>query len=150
AGRARLLDDRPVTAAARARLREGEEALALGDDAAAAALRADLRRGPRLRARAAARVAGDLERDRDLRLDALERVLEREVDLHLDVVPALGTRLRLPAGAEPAAAEHPAEQVAEVAEVEALGRRPREPAAPRTAPVRRPEAVVLLPLLRVG
>ena len=60
----------------------------------------------------------------------VQRVLEREVDLHLDVGAALraaraGRRRRS------AAAEDPAEEVAEVAEVDALGRRPVEPAAAR-------------------
>ena len=43
AGRARVLDDRPGAAAARARLGDREQALALGLDAAALAARADLR-----------------------------------------------------------------------------------------------------------
>src|SRR5205085_8457913 len=119
AGRARILDHRAVSAAARAGLREREKALALGDHAAAAALRADLRRRPGLCARPVARVACELERDRNLHLGAVQRVLEREVDLHLDVVAALRGR-RSGAAAEAAAAEHPAEQVAEV-EVDALG-----------------------------
>src|SRR5438552_3517191 len=41
--RARVLDDRPVAAAARARLREREQPLRPGDDAASGALRADRR-----------------------------------------------------------------------------------------------------------
>src|SRR5581483_10820374 len=60
AGRARILDHGAVPPAPRAGLREREEALTLGDDAAAAALRADLRSGAGLRARAAARVTRDV------------------------------------------------------------------------------------------
>src|SRR5207302_10422325 len=60
-----ILDDRAVPAAARARLREREQALALGDHAAAAALGTHLRRGAALRSRAAALVTGRLERARN-------------------------------------------------------------------------------------
>src|SRR5262249_54254667 len=148
AGWARVLDDRPVPAAAGARLREREEALALGNDATAAADRADRGRGARLGARAAAGVARNLERDRDLRLHALQRVPEREVDLDLDVVPSL--RWRGPCAGH-TAAEEAAEQVAEVAEVDSLARRPPEATSGAgPAAVRRAEAVVRLPLLRVG
>src|SRR5205085_6455033 len=148
AARARILDHRPVAAAARARLREAEEALALDLHAAAVALRADRRRGAGLRARAAALAASSVDLDRDLGLDAAQRVLEREVDHRLEVGsahPALGARPR--AAAAPAAAEEPAEQVAEIADVE-VEARAAEPAGPRH-PIRA-EGVVLLPLLRVG
>src|SRR5206468_2490694 len=86
----------------------------------------------------------------DLRLHALQRVFERERDLHLDVVAAL-TALFGPAAAY-AAAEHPAEDVAQVAqipEVEPLGGVPREPAAGSRTSVGGAERVVLLPLLGV-
>src|SRR5207253_6622266 len=117
ADRARVLDDRPVSAAARARRRKREPPLRLGDDSAAAALRADGRRRPRLRAGAAADVAGALEAHGQRRLDALQRVLERERDLHLRVRAPLPARLLPPATAAAGpAAEQPAEQVAEVAE----------------------------------
>src|SRR4051812_37950112 len=143
--RARILDHRPVPAAARARLREREQALRLGLDAAALALGAERRRGPGLRAGAAALAARGLELDRDLRLDAVQRVLEREVDLDLEVAPALAALL-LPAAA--AAPEEPAEDVAEVAYVEALGGEVESPSRP-SAPVGGAEAVVLLALLLV-
>src|SRR5205823_1752564 len=80
--RARLLDHGAVAAAARARLGEREQALALGDHAAALALGAEARRRAGLRARAVALAAGGLELDRDRRLDPLQRVLEREPHLH--------------------------------------------------------------------
>src|SRR5207342_3462114 len=113
AARARLLDHGAAAVAARARVREAEEPLALGDHAAAATLRADDRRGARLRAGAAALAARRVELDRDLRLDALERVLEREGDARLDVGAAAGRLTR-------AAAEHvteASEQIGDVAEV---------------------------------
>src|SRR5262249_41170869 len=137
---------------ARARLGEREEALTLRDHPTAAADRADDRRRPRLGTGPVTGVTRNLEADRDLRLDALERVLEGEVHLHLDVGPTPAPGL----GAHPAraSAEHAAEQiaqVAEIAEVEALGRVPVEPAAGSTRPaVRRPERVVLLPLVGIG
>src|SRR4029077_5478189 len=59
--RARLLDHGAVPTAARARLREGEQALALRDHAAAVALGAEHRRRAGLRARAVALAAGGLE-----------------------------------------------------------------------------------------
>src|SRR5262249_61393935 len=55
--RARVLDDRPVSAAARARVRERKEALLLGHDSPAVALRADGRRRARLRPGSMADVA---------------------------------------------------------------------------------------------
>src|SRR5207249_627780 len=137
-----LLDHRAVAAAARARLREPEQALALDLHAAAVALRADDRRRPRLRARAAALAARRVDLDRDLRLDPLERVLEGQVDDRLDV----GAARRLPLGAgAAAAAEEPAEEVAQVADVEVEVRAAVEPR--RTV---RTEGVVLLALVRVG
>src|SRR2546426_7884850 len=118
AARARVLDHGAVAAAARTRLREPEQALALGDDPAAVALGADLRRRARLRPGAAALSAGELERDGDRRLHALERVLERKADLDLDVVAALRARLARPAcSAAEAAAEEIAEETGEIAEV---------------------------------
>src|SRR5207244_10304179 len=102
-------------------LREPEQPLALGDDAAAVTLRADLRRGAGLRARTAALAAGELERDRDRRLHTLERILEREPDLDLDAVAALSLRAAGRSARPAEAAEEIAEearQVAQVAEVE--------------------------------
>ena len=125
AGRARVLDHGAVAAAARARLREREEALALGDDAAAVALRADPRRRPGLGARAAAGVAGGLGLDRHADSRAVESVLEGEPHLDLEVGAALGHRPRVRAAAA-AAVEDPAEEVAEIAVevgLEAAGRR---------------------------
>ena len=70
-------------AAARARLREREQALRLGDDAAAVALRADDGSRSGLGAGASALRARDRQLDRNLRLGAAQRVLEREMDLRL-------------------------------------------------------------------
>jgi hypothetical protein len=92
-----------------------------------------------------------LQRDRDLRLDALERVLEGEIDLHLDVAAALGagsSRARPAAAA--AAAEDAAEEIAEVAEITDVEVAEVDVATlEAAAPVRRAEGVVLLALLRI-
>src|SRR4029077_17598979 len=61
---ARLLDHGAVPAAARARLRQSEQALRLGDHAASVALGADDGRRPRLRTCAAALRARDRQLDR--------------------------------------------------------------------------------------
>src|SRR5262249_52103686 len=114
--------------------------------AAAAALRADRRRRPGSRTRSVADVATRLEADGKRRLDALQRVLERERDLDLGVGTALSARL-LPRTAAHAAAEQAAEQVAEVAELERDALIAR---AVAHAPVRGAVVVVGLPLLRVG
>src|SRR5436190_1824387 len=115
--RARILDHGAVPAAARAGLGEGEQALALGDDAAAVTLGAQRRRGPGLRARAAAFAARGLELDRDLRLDPVQRVLEREPDLDLDVAAPLAALLLLRATPAAHVREEAAEDVAEIAQV---------------------------------
>ena len=143
---ARLLDDRPVAAAARARLREREEAVRVGRDPAPRADRADDRRRARLGPGAAAGVAGRLHVRAHRHLHARERVLEGDVDLGLEVGAAF--RLRpapRPATATGAAAEEPAEEIAEVEVLEL-----RSPKALRTrAAVRRAEGVVGLPLLGI-
>ena len=128
-------------------MREREEAVRVGGDAAAAALRADDRRRPGLGARAAARVARGLHLGAHRHLDALQRVLERDVHLGLEVGAALGLGRALPAeAAARAAAEEAAE---EIAEVEVLELRSAT-AAEGPAPVRRPELVVLRALLGIG
>src|SRR6266508_248530 len=144
--RTRLLDDGPVAAAARTRLRQREEPLALRLHAATVALGTDHRRRAGLRTGAAAFAACGRQLDRNPDLGAPERVLEGELHLDRDVVAAnrLTACARPPAGP---AAEDAAEQVAEIADVE-----PAEvevdvlPARPGTAAVRRAEAVVLLAL----
>src|SRR5581483_8796130 len=78
---ARLLDHGAVAAAARARLREGDQTLALGGDAAPVALRADDGGGIGLGARAAALRGRDRQLDGNLRLGATQRVLEGEAHL---------------------------------------------------------------------
>src|SRR5581483_340922 len=116
-----LLDDDAVAAAARAGLREGEQAVAVRDDARAAALRAGHRPRARLRAGAAADVAGRLRLDRHPHGDPLERVVEGEAHARLEVGAALRPR---PRGAAPAApaedAAQPDEQVGQVAQVDVL------------------------------
>ena len=72
--------------------------------------------GSRLRAGAAALAAGGVDLDRDLRLHALERVLERKVDDRLDV----GAALRLPARAAPPRPPRLKIAAEDVAEVEVL------------------------------
>ncbi len=147
--RAGILDHSAVAATARARLGEREEPLALGRDSTAAALRADLRRGSGLRARAGAVAAGGLDLDGDLGLDPLQRVLEGEVDLNLEVGAALGARALL--RRSPPAAEDPAEEVTEVGCVE-VALEIEATAAARVealAPGRRAELVVGLALLRI-
>jgi hypothetical protein len=116
------------------------------------ALRTDHRRGPRLRTRAAALAAGGRHFDGNLRLEAAERVLEREVDRDLDVRSALGLP---PCAPGLPAVEDPAEQVAEIAEIVDGEITAAEveiarigPGCP--SPVRRSERVVLLALLRIG
>src|SRR6185312_12113119 len=95
AGRARRLDDSAVAATVRARLLQREEPLRAGDDTGAFALRAALGRGPGRGAGAVARVAGELERDGDGRLQALQRVLERDPHLDVDVGASLPALLLL-------------------------------------------------------
>src|SRR5262249_49722370 len=75
--RAGLLDHGAVASTARARLRKCEEALRLGHDAPAVALRTDDRSRTGLCARPTALRTGDGQLDRHLRLGALQRVLER-------------------------------------------------------------------------
>src|SRR5205085_1459592 len=116
---------------------------------AAVTLGTDLRSRPRSRTRPVALRASRLERDGNLRLDPLERVFEREVDLDLDVVAALSLRLRAPTTA--AAAEEAAEEVAEIGEVVDVEVAEIDVAAlEAAAPVSGAERVVLLPLLGVG
>ncbi len=107
-----------------------------------------LGRRPGLRSRSLARRARRLEADGNRRLDAAQRVLEREVELDLHVLAAPAA-LRLRPHAATPAAEDPAQQVAEIAEVAEVEReraaRPELGTAARGAP-----GVVLLPLLRVG
>src|SRR4029078_4125360 len=88
----------------------------------------------------------DLHRDR--RLHALERVVEREPHLDLEIASALTTLLLLLG--PPRAAEQPAEDVAQVAEVGEIEAVEVDAAGTGPAPVGGAEAVVLLPLLRVG
>src|ERR1044072_1608346 len=92
ARRAELLDDRARAAALRARLGDREQPLALGLDPAALAARADDRRGAGLRARAVAGAAALEGRHRDRDLGALDRLLEADRDLRLEVAAALGAR----------------------------------------------------------
>ena len=77
-----------------------------------------------------ARVARELELDGNRHLRALQRVLERDVHLDLDVVAALAALLLLllPAAA---AVEEPAEDVAEVEVGEVEGRAARSKPAGR-------------------
>src|SRR4051794_3695750 len=150
AGRAGLLDHRAGAAAARARTRDGEHALALRLDAAAVADRADLRRGSRPGAGAAARRARRVGRDGHRHLGALDRLLERQRDGRLQILAALGDRLGA-RGAPAAGVEDARQDVRERAEVRGAARR-----AARAAPAERigagehAAAVVLLALLGIA
>ena len=127
---------------------EREEALAVGDDAAALAVGARAGRGAGLGAAAAADVTGRLDLDGHADLDARERVVERDPDARLEVGAALG---RGRAGTLAATEERAevAEQVGQVAEVDVLVARAARPEPlPRRAC--RAVAVVRLPLLLVG
>ncbi len=121
---------------------------ASADDAAAAALGTGPGCRARLRSRSLARRARRLEADRNRRLHAAQRVLEGEIELDLHVLAAPAA-LRLRPHAATPAAEDPAEQVAEIAELAEVERertaRPELGTAARGAP-----GVVLLALLRVG
>src|SRR4051794_69797 len=130
AGRARVLDDHPVAAAARARRAEREHPLVVLDHAAAGALRAHDRRGAGARAAA---VAGRTRRVRgqvDGGGDPLDRVGEREVQLRFEVLAALrpGAPARSGAAATEEASEDVAQPAAEVLGRERVATRPAEAA----------------------
>src|SRR5262249_61447315 len=82
----------PGVAALGARLGDREQPLALRLEAAALAAGADLRRGARLGARAVAGPATLGLEDAQGDLGALDRLLERDRDLGLQVGAALGAR----------------------------------------------------------
>src|SRR5688572_17818810 len=119
----------------------------VGHDAAPHALRADDGRRSRLGAGARADGAHRLGLDGDAHLDALQRVLERDAHVRLEVVAAQRLPPARTAGS-PAAAEHPPEEVAQVPEVELL-KADVAGAARESAWAARAERVVLLPLLGV-
>ena len=148
--RARLLDHGAVAATARARLRKREESLPLGDDAAAVALRADDRRRAGLRARTAAIRARDGQLDRDLRLGAAQRVLEREPHLGLDVGAAHRLRRARTAARRRGFPKIPPRMSPRSTCQSTLPKLTSPPPGPGAAAVRRAEAVVVLPLLLVG
>ena len=127
-------------------MREREEALAVRDHAAPAAVRARARRRSGLGPAAATDVTGGLDLHGHADLHPRERVLERDPDARLEVGAALRAR---PPGALASSEERAevAENVRQVAEVDVL-----EPAAFRAEAARRPfraEAVVRLPLLGI-
>src|SRR4051794_232200 len=154
AGRARVLDDGARAVAAGARLRDREEALALRLEAAALAARADLRLGARPRAGPVAGRAARRHGDAERHLCALERLVERDADLGLEVAAALGLRAPRSRAALRAAPEQVREDVAEAAGLEAaeaaLATAGARPAAPATGAEEDPAAVVLLALVRVA
>ena len=101
AGRARVVDHRAGAMAVGAGLRHREDALALSLDAAALADRADARRGAGLGARAVAGRTRLRRRHRQRHLGAVDRLLEGQRDLGLEVTPARRSLSR--AAADPAA-----------------------------------------------
>src|SRR5690606_27237888 len=111
AGGARVLDDLAPAPALGARLAEGEVALVVVEHAAPATARAGDRRGAGARAAAVAGGAGGVGREVDLGRDPSDRVEERQVQVGLEVLPALGARAA-PAAPPTGAREQPAEQVA--------------------------------------
>src|SRR5438034_3927202 len=143
---ARIRDDGALPVAVAARLGDREEALLEAHLPRAAALRAGARRGPRLGAASAARVARRQAGHRDRLLAPERRLLEADLEIVAEVLPA--PRPTAPA-AGPARAEEVSEQVADdvlevAAEVEARASR----RALREGGV--PEAVVEAPPLRIG
>src|SRR5690349_3096286 len=118
ARRTRVVDHRAGPVTHRARLGDREQALAARLDAAALALRADMRRRARLGAGAVAGRTGRAGRDRQRDLRAVHRLRERDRDLGLEIAAALLTRAPGAAGAA-TAAEEVVEDVAEAADVEA-------------------------------
>src|SRR5207302_8894263 len=88
---ARLVDDAPASGARRARRREAEQALVVADHAGAAARRARPRVRARLGADARAHRAWRLARDVHRRGDTVHRILERQVELGLEIGAALRT-----------------------------------------------------------
>src|SRR5204862_5203633 len=135
-----MLDHRAAPAAPRARLADREEALALTDDAAPAALRARDRSRAGVGARAAARLARPLLRHRDRYLGPGHRLVERDLDLRFEIAPAR----RLLLGTAPAE-----EAREDVSEVRGEAAAPAE-AAPATEAREHPAGVVLLALLGIG
>src|SRR5207248_3285533 len=112
---ARRVDDRAPPGARGARAREAERALIVGDHARAAARRAGARRGPRLGPRAVAHRADGVADDVDRRGHAAHGLVERQVQLGLEVGAPL--RARPARRAVATTAEEVAEEVADVAEV---------------------------------
>src|SRR5436305_2869172 len=98
---ARVLDDGAAPGARRAHLRERERSLVDEDLAAAAALRADVGRGAGLGTRTVAHRAHGIGGEAHARRDAVHRVEEVEVQLGLEVGPALRTGLPGPAATTP-------------------------------------------------
>ena len=155
----------PGPVAARARLRDREEPLALGLDPAPAALRAHARRRPRLRAGPATGGTRLRRRDAQRHLRAVDRLLERDRDRRLQVLAALRprparrlrTRTRTAAtarGTALAAPEDVVEDVLEPAEVArgepAAGAAATGAAGPAAAHAEDPAAVVLLALVGIA
>src|SRR3989475_2223970 len=143
---ARIRDDGALPVAVAARLGDREEALLEAHLPRAAALRAGARRGPRLGAASAARVARRQAGHRDRLLAPERRLLEADLEVVAEVLPA--PRPTAPAAA-PARAEEVSEQVADdvlavAADVETRASR----RALREGGV--PEAVVEAPPLRIG
>ena len=150
AGRARVLDDRPGAAAARARLGDREQALALGLDAAALAARADLGRRARLGAGAVAGRAALRGRDGERDLRALDRLLEGDRDLGLEVAAALGAGAARAGAPRAAAAAAAAEEVGEDVARSEPASKPPAPPPPGPPPANDAAAVVLLALVGVA
>ena len=155
ARRARILDHGAGTVAVGARLGDGEDALALGFDTAALTDRTDLRAGPGLGARSLARRTRRRGRHRQRHLGAVDRLVERQRDLGLEVAAALcgapSADAALTAAGALLRAAASAEQVGEdVAEAAAERTRVKATAATGREPERAGAAVVGLALVGIG
>src|SRR5947209_6257039 len=146
-GRAGLLDDRARAPAARAGSRDREHPLALGLHAAPLAAGADLGRRAGLGAGSVAGGAGRLGGHGDRDLGPVDRLLEGDRDLGLQVAAALGGPLALGAPAA-RAPEQVGQDVAKGRGVESAAAKPA--AGERPAGERPRAAVVLLALLGVA
>ena len=111
--RARILDHLTGAVAVRAGLLNREEALRHTDRTAAAAVRAGRLGGAGLAAGTVTGFAGIPDRNPDLGLHALRRILERNRELILEILARVRVGTRIRAAATRLVAEHVAEDISE-------------------------------------